>query len=87
MRILLFVLLSFIGLGAIAQPLPPDEVVSLDEKSIPLEARKRIYSIDGLKPYTSMTPVFIYGDFDADGKPDLMVWVNAFLSSRNFWTF
>jgi hypothetical protein len=47
----------------------------MDEKSIPSGLLKKIHSMQNLKPYTNMTPVYMCGDFDGDNKLDVLVWV------------
>ena len=63
----------------------PPERVSLDEKSIPADVRKSIYSLNKLKIYTAMRPVYFYADFDGDGKPDLAIWVTNEKGDRGLW--
>ena len=73
---LIKIVLLVVSMGLMgAQNPKPGEMVSIEERSIPIKARDAIYSMRGLKIYTLMRPIYYYADFDGDGKPDLAVWV------------
>jgi hypothetical protein len=85
MKLNIVLLSMIICVGLFAGDRPNNGQMTVEELSIPIEARRNIAGLHTLKPFLDMRSVVMYGDFDGDGMPDLAVWVVNAQGKRGLW--